>query len=196
VTIRDTTTTRPAGVAGHPPTTPGPTARTATRPRRAIERLAVVALLMAPLGGCAVRSESELATRGPAPAGAVTAAATARAEIDAMLARAAAAWTRGDLDAFMSDYRAGDSTTFVGRAGVLRGPAAIRANYAARFAPGAVRDSLSFERLEVDLLAPDVAHALAYYVLSRGDSVTARGPTSLVLRREGGRWRIVHDHSS
>jgi ketosteroid isomerase-like protein len=30
----------------------------------------------------------------------------------------------------------------------------------------------------------------------RGDSVTARGPTSLVLRRSSGRWRIAHDHSS
>jgi len=39
-------------------------------------------------------------------------------------------------------------------------------------------------------------NAIAYYVLMRGDSVTARGPTSLVLRRVGGRWVIMHDHSS
>jgi hypothetical protein len=41
-----------------------------------------------------------------------------------------------------------------------------------------------------------VVNAIAYYVLARGDSVVARGPTSLVLVRSGGRWFIVHDHSS
>ncbi len=45
-------------------------------------------------------------------------------------------------------------------------------------------------------LAPGVAYMNAVYVLSRGDSVVARGPTSLVLVRHDGRWRIVHDHSS
>ena len=122
-----------------------------------------------------------------------------RDEIAAMLVRAAANWNRGDLDAFVDDYLPGDSTTFIGR-GVLRGPAAIRSAYAPRFAPGGTRDSLSFVLLDVDPLAPDVANVIATYVLARRvgvrDSVTAQGPTSLVMRRVNGRWRIVHDHSS
>jgi uncharacterized protein (TIGR02246 family) len=120
----------------------------------------------------------------------------ARAEIAAMMDRSARDWNRGDLDAFMADYLPGPGTTYIGRNGVLHGVEAIRAVYAPRFGPGGVRDSLSFERLEVDVVAPDVANAIAYYVLARGDSVTARGPTSLVMRRLDGRWRIVHDHSS
>jgi ketosteroid isomerase-like protein len=63
-----------------------------------------------------------------------------------------------------------------------------------------VRDSLSFLVDDVDPLAPDVLNVIATYVLARRvsgrDSVTARGPTSLVMRRVDGRWRIVHDHSS
>ncbi|MDB4882018.1 MAG: L-asparaginase [Gemmatimonadetes bacterium] len=121
-------------------------------------------------------------------------------EIGAMLIRAAASWNRGDLDAFVSDYLPGDSTTYIGSRGVLRGPAAIRAAYAPRFAPGGTRDSLSFVLLDVDPLAPNVANVVATYVLARHvgarDSVTAKGPTSLVMRRVDGRWRIVHDHSS
>ncbi len=113
-----------------------------------------------------------------------------------MMDRSARAWNRGDLDGFMEDYLPGEGTTYIGRGGVLHGVEAIRAVYAPRFAPGGVRDSLSFERLEVDLLAPDLANAIAFYVLARGDSVTARGPTSLVMRRVAGRWRIIHDHSS
>lgn len=122
-----------------------------------------------------------------------------RDEIAAMLVRAAANWNRGDLDAFVDDYLPGDSTTFISR-GVLRGPAAIRQAYAPRFEAGATRDSLSFLLLDVDPLAPDVANVIAAYVLARRvgdrDSVTATGPTSLVMRRVDGRWRIVHDHSS
>lgn len=117
-----------------------------------------------------------------------------------MLVRSAASWNRGDLDAFVADYLSSDATTFVGGRGVLRGTAAIRAVYAPRFAPGGVRDSLSFVLLDVDPLAPDVANVIATYVLARHvtgrDSVTAKGPTSLVMRRVDGRWRIVHDHSS
>ena len=117
-----------------------------------------------------------------------------------MLDNAAANWNRGNLDAFVSDYLPGPGTTFIGSRGVMRDLAAIRAAYAPRFAPGATRDSLSFEILDVDPLAPDVLNAIATYTLTRHvgarDSVTARGPTSLVMRRVNGRWQIVHDHSS
>lgn len=118
-------------------------------------------------------------------------------EVSAMLDRSAAAWTHGELDSFMSDYMPGERTTYVTSKGLIHGPAAIRERYAPRFAPGAMHDSLSFEGLEVDPLAPGVVHVVAWYVLSRGDSVVARGPTSLVMMRDAnGRLRIVHDHSS
>lgn len=117
-------------------------------------------------------------------------------QICAMMTRSAAAWNRGDLDAFVRDYADDEGTTYIGSRGIVRGRAAIREVYAPRFAPGAARDSLHFERVEVDLLAPDLANTIGWYVLMRGDSVTARGPTSLVMRRMKGSWKIVHDHSS
>jgi uncharacterized protein (TIGR02246 family) len=122
--------------------------------------------------------------------------AVVRNEISQLLDSAAGAWNRGDLDRFMEDYAPDTTTTFVGSKGILRGRAAIKQAYAPRFAPGGVRDSLSFENLEVDILAKDVVHAIAYYRLMRGDSTIARGPTSLVMRKIGGRWKIIHDHSS
>ena len=126
--------------------------------------------------------------------------ATIRAELEAMLHRSAAAWNRGDLDGFMSDYLPGDSTTYIGGRGLVRGPAAIRTSYARLFTGEVQRDSLSFVILDVDPVAPNVANLIAQYVLTRRvggrDSVTARGPTSLLVRRVDGRWRIVHDHSS
>lgn len=123
-------------------------------------------------------------------------AATIRGQIAATLAHGARAWNAGDLEEFVSDYDPGPGTSYIGGRGLVHGVAAIRAAYAPRFAAGAQRDSLHFENLEVDVLAPDVVNAIATYVLMRGDSVTARGPTSLVMRRTDGRWRIIHDHSS
>ena len=123
-------------------------------------------------------------------------ARSARAEIAATFAHGARAWNAGDLDDFLSDYYPDTSTTYIARRGVLHGVEAIRGAYASRFGPGAQRDSLHFENLEVDVLAPGLANAIAWYVLMRGDSVTARGPTSLLMRKHDGRWRIVHDHSS
>jgi uncharacterized protein (TIGR02246 family) len=126
--------------------------------------------------------------------------AALRAELDAMLRRAAVDWNRGDLDGFMSDYLPGDSTTYIGGRGLVRGPSAIRASYARLFTGELQRDSLSFVILDVDPIAPDAANLIAQYILTRRaggrDSVTARGPTSLLVRRVDGRWRIVHDHSS
>jgi uncharacterized protein (TIGR02246 family) len=142
------------------------------------------ALLVAALG-CSAASAAPRAT-----------APSMRDEIGAMMRRSAQSWTRGDLDAFMGDYLDGERTTYVTPKAVLHGRAAIRARYAPRFAPGAHHDSLSFEGIEVDSLAPGVANVIAFYVLSRGDSVIARGPTTVVMLRRAGRWRIVHDHSS
>ncbi|HLY53296.1 MAG TPA: nuclear transport factor 2 family protein [Steroidobacteraceae bacterium] len=154
-----------------------------TRERRSVEAWERMAALMAliTLAGCAAHPGQ-------------VSPQSARAAALAILAHGAAAWNRGDLDDFMSDY-APDATYVTPRA-VVHGRDNIRARYLPRFAPGAVRDSLRFEGLEVDVVGEGALNAIAYYVLFRGDSVTARGPTSLLMRRVGGRWFIVHDHSS
>lgn len=158
-------------------------ARSATLARPAL--LALATILAAAFTACASRPADPNRTR-----------ADLTSEVTTMFARSASAWNRGDLDTFMTDYLPGDRTTYVTSRGVIHGPAAIRERYAPRFAPGGMHDSLSFEGIEVDPLAPDVLNVVAYYVLTRGDSLVARGPTSLVIIRQDGRLRIVHDHSS
>jgi uncharacterized protein (TIGR02246 family) len=149
-------------------------------PRRLILPVAIVAVV-------ALAAARPRAAQDPA--------ARARTEIPAMMARSAVSWNAGRLDDFVADYT--DSATFVARKGIIRGRAEIRSVYAARFAPGAQRDSLSFEMLDIDPLGPSTAHVVARYLLHRGDSLTSSGPTSLLMRRgTDGRWRIAHDHSS
>jgi uncharacterized protein (TIGR02246 family) len=117
-------------------------------------------------------------------------------EITEMMQESARAWTRGDLEGFMASYEDSPATTYVTPKLVVHGRDAIRDRYAPRFVPGARHDALTFENVEVDLLAPDIANVIGYYRLIRGDSTTAYGPTSLVMRRRDGKWRIIHDHSS
>jgi uncharacterized protein (TIGR02246 family) len=155
------------------------------RPRHLILLLVLVVVAWFSLARLAVK-----------PAATTQDPAMVRREIFAVLDHGAGAWDAGNLDEFISDYLPDSGTTFITSTRVLHGVDAIRAVYAARFSPGAQRDSLHFQDVEVDLLAPDVVNTIAWYVLTRGDSIVARGPTSLVMRRVNGRWRIVHDHSS
>jgi ketosteroid isomerase-like protein len=131
-------------------------------------------------------------TRAAPPA----AGGSMRDEILATMSQSGKEWTHGDLTASMGDYLDSSRTTYVTKQEVLRGRDAIRAHYAARFAPGVRQDSLWFQNVEVDSLAPGVANVIAFYVLSRGDSVIARGPTTVVMLRTASGWKIVHDHSS
>lgn len=161
----------------------------------------LAAMFCAALVACASTGAPASPDRAASPPASGDAVASATAEIRAMMARSAEAWNRGDLDAFVTDYAPGPGTTYIGSRGVTRGPEAIRASYAPRFRPGVERGTLRFEELEVDVLAPGVVNAIAYYVLTArtaagADTTIGRGPTSLVMRKTGGRWLIVHDHSS
>ena len=117
-------------------------------------------------------------------------------EIQALLGQSARGWNAGDLDAFLITYVRDSATTFLTAKGMTRGFDAVRSRYAARFEPGAVRDSLTFAEVEVRALTPDWALVTARYVLERGDSVTATGPFTVVMQRRSEGWRMVHDHTS
>lgn len=116
-----------------------------------------------------------------------------------MLDASADAWNRGDLDGFLDDYEDARTTTFVGGDDVLRGVDGLRERYReAYFSDGAPRQMLRFEELEVRPLGRDFALALGRYLLSdpAADTLVGTGRFSIVLRRTGAGWKIIHDHSS
>jgi ketosteroid isomerase-like protein len=118
-------------------------------------------------------------------------------EIGAMLQRSAADWNRGDLAGFMNDYAKDSLTSYRNGAHMQYGWQPLYDRYEQTyFAPGKFRDSLSFDEVRVRALTPDLAYATARFKLSRGDSVVASGPFTLVLQRQGDRWKILHDHTS
>ena len=118
-------------------------------------------------------------------------------EIGAMLQRSAADWNRGDLAGFMSDYAKDSLTSYMSDGHVQYGWQPLYDRYQRNyFAAGKSRDSLSFDELRVRMLTPALAYATARFKLSRRDSVVASGPFTLVLQRQGDRWRILHDHTA
>jgi beta-aspartyl-peptidase (threonine type) len=117
-----------------------------------------------------------------------------------MLRASAASWNAGDLDGFLDDYWRSEELTFSGGTGVTRGWDDVRTRYLDSYwAPGASRDSLRFEGIEVIPLGSDHALALGQYVLYRPEedgAVVSSGYFSLVLWKPNGHWKILHDHTS
>lgn len=132
-------------------------------------------------------------TAAPAPG---SHSATLTRLITAQLERSAVDWNRGDLDGFLSDYAPESTTTFIDGRRARQGIDFIRGIYAPRFSPGARRDSLHFEEVEVRGLSPTLTLVTARFILQRASEVTASGPFTLVMERRPEGWKILHDHSS
>jgi len=119
-------------------------------------------------------------------------------EIRAMLKKSEAAWNRGDLAAFASDYEDAPTTTFIGREVTRGGVDAIVARYRKAYPTDEARGTLTFSEIEVRLLGE--GHALAWGRYSLKRSATGGGDASgrftLVLHRTASGWKIIHDHSS
>lgn len=119
-------------------------------------------------------------------------------EIRAMLKNSEAAWNRGDLATFASDYEDAPTTTFVGRELTRGGVDAILARYKKGYPTPEALGTLTFSEIEVRPLGEGYALALGRFALKRtaaggGD---AAGRFTLVLKRTAKGWKIIHDHSS
>jgi uncharacterized protein (TIGR02246 family) len=111
-----------------------------------------------------------------------------RQEIEALLSRSAAAWSAGDLDAFMECYEDAPDTVYVSSTQFVSGYAAIRAMYAERF--GRTMDRLEFNVLQLKPI--ETSHVL---VVGSFRVAGQSGNWSLLLRKTAQGWRISADHT-
>lgn len=131
----------------------------------------------------------------------------ARASVEALLREQAAAWTRGDLDAFVAHYAA--DARFVTTDGVTVGREAVLARYRSKYAGKDAMGTLTLEPLHVrDLWGPEISalgdaeagnvhsvSVVARWTLERSSQPRATGLTLLVFRRDAGKWLVVEDAS-
>jgi ketosteroid isomerase-like protein len=116
------------------------------------------------------------------------------AAIEAVLYDQADAWNRGDIDAFMEGYWKSDALSFSSGGKTTRGWQATRDGYKTRYPTRDAMGSLKFSQLEISPIGNDGALVLGNWRLERGEPVG--GNFSLVMRKIGGKWVIVHDHTS
>ena len=138
-----------------------------------------------------VQREGRSDTSGPVqrPADSV------EASIRALLESQRRAWNAGDIDQFMESYWKSDDLTFSSAGKVTRTWQGTLENYRKRYPSRAEMGELVFQNLEITPLGSDAAMVLGEWHLRR-TSDELRGNFTLVMRRFGDQWLIVHDHTS
>ena len=115
--------------------------------------------------------------------------------IRAVLDAQAAAWNRGDVEAYMDGYDRSPKTEFVGGDSITRGWQDVLDRYKQKYDTREKMGTLTFTDLEINLLSGDAALVLGRWRLKRA-SDEPHGTFTLLFRKARAGWRIVHDHSS
>ncbi len=116
--------------------------------------------------------------------------AAVRAVIEAQVA----AWNRGDIDGFMAGYANEETTTFVSGDTITRGWKTVLDRYQRTYDTREKMGTLAFTELDIKPLADFYMVTGRWQLTRQGDA--PRGRFTLILRRTGAGWRMVHDHTS
>jgi uncharacterized protein (TIGR02246 family) len=114
-------------------------------------------------------------------------------ELEALLKSQAAAWSRGDLDAFCAVYA--DDATFISPSGLTKGRQAVLDRYRKKYVDKAGMGSLALDIVEVRGEREPFASVVARWTLTWPDKPKAEGLTLIVFRKTKAGWRIVQDAS-
>jgi len=132
-----------------------------------------------------------------APAADAMAAASVETAVQAVLDKQVEAWNRGDLEGFMGGYWNSPDLVFQSGDKRTRGWQATLERYRLRYqGEGKEMGRLRFADLEIQVLGPEAALARGRWRLTMKDGSEPNGLFTLLLRRFGGEWKIVHDHTS
>lgn len=105
------------------------------------------------------------------------------------------AWNRGDIESYMDGYARSADITFVSGDTITRGWQTVHDRYKKNYDSREKMGTLTFSDLETRVLSTDAAVTIGRWHLQR-TSDQPHGRFSLVFRRTGQGWRIVHDHTS
>ncbi len=107
------------------------------------------------------------------------------------------AWNKGDIAGFMDGYVRGDSLRFASGGTVQRGWQKTLERYQKRYSTREQMGSLKFSELEFAEISADYVEVFGRFHLARDKSLgVATGLFTLLMKREGQRWLVLHDHTS
>lgn len=123
--------------------------------------------------------------------------ATVKASIEKTLNDQVTAWNQGSIRDFMNGYVRDEQLRFASGGNVRRGWEETLNRYLASYSTKEKMGTLKFTDLEIMVLSPDYAEVFGKFHLSRDKSVgDASGLFTLLMRREGDQWLVLHDHTS
>lgn len=105
------------------------------------------------------------------------------------------AWNNADLETFMQGYWKNDSLMFIGKSGVTYGWQNTLENYKKGYPNKAAMGDFTSTIIQMKKLSKKYYSVTGKWYLKRtiGD---ATGHYTLLLRKIGGKWYIISDHSS
>ncbi len=116
-------------------------------------------------------------------------------QIETLMNEQTEQWNHGSIDGFMRYYVHGDELTFSSADEVRRGWDETIARYKRRYPDRTAMGTLSFSDLESTPLGSRHALTLGRWHIER-DAGNIAGAFSLVWRRTGRGWFILHDHTT
>lgn len=116
--------------------------------------------------------------------------------IKKILAAQTKSWNDGDLDKFMATYWNSDQLTFCSGGKTTTGWQATLDNYRKSYATPEKMGRLNFDGLEVSMIESKSALVLGRWHLRMEDDSKRDGNFTLVVKKIGNNWKIIHDHSS
>ena len=120
-----------------------------------------------------------------------------KVQIQTLLNKQVAAWNAGDIHAFMNGYEKSEKLVFTSGAVIRRGWKETLEKYKIRYGDNPqTMGTLAFSLDETRLVGNRAAVILGHWSLTGGEADGASGVFSLVLERQDGSWRIIHDHTS
>lgn len=106
------------------------------------------------------------------------------------------AWNEGDLEKFMMTYWKSDKLTFCSGGKTTYGWQATLDNYRKSYSSPESMGRLNFDGLEISMIESNSALVLGRWHLTMADDSKRDGNFSLVVKKLGDHWKIIHDHSS
>jgi ketosteroid isomerase-like protein len=119
----------------------------------------------------------------------------AKTDITAVMDAQAAAWNRGDVDEFMRGYWNSSELVFVSGDGITRGWKPTLDRYKKNYNSREKMGFLKFSDLEIDVLSKTSAVVLGSWSLIRSND-NPHGKFTLIFKKFGDDWKIIHDHTS
>jgi uncharacterized protein (TIGR02246 family) len=117
------------------------------------------------------------------------------AAIRAVMDAQTAAWNRGDIEGFMDGYARSPDIVFISGDSLTHGWQTVLDRYKKGYDSREKMGTLAFSDLDVKVVSKDTAIVIGRWQLTR-DKDTPHGRFTLIFRRMGQNWRIVHDHTS